>query len=211
MSGCNTLASKHKLYEGEVANAATIRSFGTVLVEYVDNKDMGMNFVGQEKEYSVLPGEHTLIVEYADFWSPSSGDDEKVTSAPIKVTFNAEPNQTYQILHERVTSLDDSKKFAKKPVLFVKNVTSGKKVKAAFELAAPKSFVPKFTFASTPDYQFESDGAATNTQVSQQAAEKKPPVHKAAVPVSALRDMQQLWNTATKEEKSAFLQWITVK
>ena len=230
LSGCNTLATKHTLYEGEVANAATIRSFDTVLVEYVDNKSMGMNFVGQEKEYSVLPGVHTVIVEYADFWSPSSGEDEKVTSAPVKITFNTEPNQTYQILHDRVASLENSKNFAEKPVFFVKNITSGKIIDANFELAAPKSFIPTIKFASTPDYQFVSDGPAVeagavtkatvnagaktvtdSAQVSQSEQLIQESVQTSSSPASALHNMQQLWEGATKEEKAAFLQWITVK
>ncbi len=203
MSGCSIIASKHKLYDGEVGNAVTILSGPTVQVTYIDNRDMGYSFVGQEKEFSVLPGKHTLIIEYADFWSPATGDDEKVVSAPVKLTFIAKPSQTYQITHERLMTLKSSQNFAKKPVFFVKNVVTKSVVDAAFEVSAPKSFVPEFKFETTPEYQFVSDNVVAD------------PVEKNDVPTRTdtgrVLQLQQLWGGATQDEKTAFLQWITAK
>jgi len=209
LSGCSSLTSKKALYEGEVADAATIRSFDTVQVDYIDNKPMAMSFVGQIKEYGVLPGQHTLIVRYADFWSLDSGDDEKVTSPPVKITFTAEPNQTYQIQHKSVPSFEQSKVFAGKPVLLVKNVVTGSVVAADFELAAPKSFMSGLRFASTPDYQFSSEGVAKNSAVESGVVGNSAAMNTTVS--STLGSLQQLWGTATKEEKAHFLQWITVK
>ena len=203
LSGCAIIASKHKLYDGEVANAVTILSGPTVQVTYIDNRDMGYSFVGQEKEFLVLPGEHTLIIEYADFWSPATGDEEKVASRPVKLTFTAEPNQTYQLSHERLVTLESSKVFAKKPVFFVKNiVTNSVVVDAVFEASAPKSFVPKFKFETTPEYQFASDSAVV------ESTGKVPQV---IVNTGRVERLQQLWAGATQDEKAMFLQWITVK
>ncbi len=215
-SGCAIIASKHKLYDGEVANAVTILSSPTIQVTYIDNHDMGYSFIGQEKEFSVLPGEHTLILEYADFWSPATGEDEKVTSRPVKFTFTAEPSQTYQLSHERLATLESSKVFAKKPMFFVKNIVTGSVVDSVFEVSAPKSFLPKFKFESTPEYQFASDN------VVDEPTPKSPQIKKHVEPVETVDNLvkvkggrvarlQDLWASATKDEKTTFLQWITVK
>ncbi|MBV1921195.1 MAG: DUF2057 domain-containing protein [Pseudomonadales bacterium] len=203
VSGCAIIASKHKLYDGEVAGAVTILSSPTVQVTYIDNRDMGYSFVGQEKEFSVLPGEHTLIIEYADFWSPATGDDEKLVSPPVKLTFIAEPSQTYQILHEPLLTLESSQDFAKTPLFFVENVVTKSVVDAVFDVSAPKSFVPKFKFETTPEYEFASDNV-----VAESVEKIDVPARTDAGRVSRL---QQLWGGATQDEKTAFLQWITVK
>lgn len=193
VTGCSSLATRHNLYEGEADNAAIILSSDTIQVEYIDNRDVGVSFIGQSKEFAVLPGQHTLIMKYADFWSPTTGDDEKVTSRPVKVTFTVEANQTYQLSHQRVDTLEKSQTFAKEPVFFVKNVDTNTIVDATFEASAPKSFLPELKFESTPEYRFASDGAAV------------------ASPPNRLQNLQQIWSAATKEEKAAFLQWITIK
>ena len=215
-TGCAIIASKHKLYDGEVANAVTILSSPTVQVTYIDNRDMGYSFVGQEKEFSVLPGEHTLIIEYADFWSPATGEDEKVVSRPVKLTFTAEPSQTYQLTHERLVTLASSQVFAKKPVFIVKNVVTNNVVDAVFELSAPKSFVPQFKFETTPEYQFVSDSVVSESAVKIlpikmdiEAVDKNSSLM--SENVGRVARLQQLWAGATQDEKTTFLQWITVK
>ncbi len=216
ISGCAIVASKHKLYDGEVANAVTILSSPTVQVTYIDNRDMGYSFVGQEKEFSVLPGEHTLIIEYADFWSPATGEDEKVVSRPVKLTFTAEPSQTYQLTHERLMTLELSQAFAKKPVFRVKNIVTNNVVDAVFEVSAPKSFVSQFKFETTPEYQFVSDSVVSEPALKGlQIKADVEPVEKngGLVKTNAGRveQLQQLWADATQDEKANFLQWITVK
>ena len=216
VSGCAIIASKHKLYDGEVANAVTILSSPTVQVTYIDNQDMGYSFVGQEKEFSVLPGEHTLIIEYADFWSPATGEDEKVVSRPVKLTFTAEPSQTYQLSHERLVTLESSKVFAKKPVFFVKNIVTNSIVDTVFEASVPKSFLPKFKFETTPEYQFVSDNVVVDpvqsvSQIEEGVAPVEAVASQAIEGVGRVEQLQQLWAVATKDEKTRFLQWMTVK
>jgi len=216
MPGCAIIASKHKLYDGEVENAVTILSSPTVQVTYIDNRDMGYSFVGQEKEFSVLPGEHTLVIEYADFWSPATGEDEKVVSRPVKLTFTAEPSQTYQLTHERLVTLESSQVFAKKPVFIVKNVVTNSVVDAVFELSAPKSFVPQFKFETTPEYQFVSDSVVSESAVKvlQIKTDREPAEKNSSLVnehVGRVASLQQLWAGATQDEKTTFLQWITVK
>jgi len=220
LSGCAIIASKHKLYDGEVANAVTILSSPTIQVTYIDNQDMGYSFIGQGKEFSVLPGEHTLIIEYADFWSPATGEDEKVVSRPVKLTFTAEPNQTYELSHEGLVTLESSKLFSKKPVFFVKNIVTDNIVDAIFEVSAPKSFFPKLKFESTPEYQFTSDSVVVIPvpKVSQVTARVENSVEAVNDPVKEVKEnagrverLQKLWARATQDEKTIFLQWITVK
>jgi hypothetical protein len=218
VSGCAIIASKHKLYDGEVANAVTILSSPTVQVTYIDNRDMGYSFVGQEKEFSVLPGKHTLIIEYADFWSPATGEDEKVVSPPVKLTFIAEPSQTYQVSHERLITLESSQAFAKTPVFFVKNIVTGNIVNAAFEASAPKIFVPKFKFETTPEYQFASDSDSAAPESAQKMSQKNTDIkfvgkndNLVKASKGRVAQLQKLWSGTTPKEKAVFLQWITIK
>ncbi|OUS24933.1 hypothetical protein A9Q99_23075 [Gammaproteobacteria bacterium 45_16_T64] len=212
--GCSGLAGKYALYDGVVADAATIKSSGTILFNYIDNRDMGLSFVGQEKEYGVLPGEHSLVIEYADFWSLTSGDDEKVYSRPVKVTFVAKPSQHYQIRHEEVSTFEQSVIFAKKPVFAVWNTVTGKVVDAKYELSEPRSFLPKMKFESTPDYVFTRQ--KENTEIG--SVENNPPNLAPAVvqepkvgKFEVVNILKQQWEAASAEERAVFLQWITAK
>lgn len=216
LSGCAIIASKHKLYDGDVADAVTILSGPTIQVTYIDNLDMGYSFVGQEKEFLVLPGEHTLIIEYADFWSPATGDDEKVVSRPVKLTFTAEPSQTYQLSHERLITLESSQAFAKMPAFSVKNVVTNNVVDAVFEVSAPKSFISQLKFKATPEYRFLSDSVASEPapKVLQIKTDVEPVGKNGSLvneSVGRVERLQQLWSDATQGEKASFLQWITVK
>lgn len=215
LHGCSVLNSKSTLYDGVVADAATIKSSETVLFNYIDNRDLGLSFVGQEKEYGVLPGRHSLIVEYADFWSLSNGDDEKVSSRPVKVTFVAKPRQHYQVRHEEVATFEQSKIFAKKPEFTVYNTTTGEVVDAGYELSAPRSFIPKIKFESTPDYVFV--GKQENREMDIAGNGKKNTTLAAVVQGSknvkpgVVNVLKQHWQAASAEERAIFLQWITAK
>ena len=207
LSGCGNLLNKKTLYEGEVPDAATILSFDTVQVEYIDNKSMPISFVGQVKEYGVLPGEHTLIIKYVDFWDQDSDEGDIVKSDPVRVTFTAEPKQTYQIRHEAVPTFKQSKAFAERPSFVIKNLETDQIVDARYEFAIPRSFMEGLKFEKSKDVPFVGDAAAASTA---NDSAKVDDAENLAAP-SALEELQQLWGRATESEKTSFLQWITTK
>lgn len=204
----------HKLYEGDVANMARLESFDTVLIKYIDDEDMGVSFIGQQQQYDIKAGQHTLLVEYSDIFDVDSENHEKIVSRPAKITFVAEAGKRYQIQHPPQQRLNHAKAFAEKPEFSVLELPALTAVPATVELSRPRSFLPKLKFSDAPTYEFASDAVTPAAAGAAVAAGVSAAAHTPAPPSSGdttsphLHMLQYSWKNASQAERKAFLQWI---
>ena len=202
VSGCSTMR-EHKLYQGDPSQAARIVSYDTVLINYVDDEDMGVSFIGQHQTYDIKAGKHVLLVEYADMFDVGADDHEKVVSRPAKITFVAEPGKQYQVRHPEHKKLEDAKQFAEEPAFWMVDLATGARIDTQVELSRPRSFFEGLKLQNKPEYQFASD------QVNQPAA--APVAAQSNVPAGDLTNLKMLqysWKNATEQERTVFLEWI---
>ena len=190
----------HKLYEGDPAHTAYIDSFDTVLIDYVDNDNMGTSFIGQKHTYDIKAGQHTLLVKYSDIFDTGSGEHDIVESRPAKITFVAEPGKHYQIRNPVEKKLQDAKKLEQKPEFWVVELSTGKRIPATVEMSRPRSFFEGLKMQNKPAYEFASDRV--------QPAEGDAGNGTAAADMSNLQRLQQSWSGASQDERDAFLKWI---
>ena len=199
--GCAT-KQYHDWYKGKAAAGAVLKSHKTILVQAIDGRDAGTAFIGQQHSFELAPGEHSIVVTYADMYDLTADDFEKVESGPVKMQFRAEAGKTYQLAHEAIADIQAAKAFAKKPELKILDAATGEPVRVDLEYAMPKRLLPTLRFASEEEKVFASD---YQTPAAAPSAEPEP-ADKADL--SALKMLQFSWEQASPAERKAFLKWI---
>lgn len=227
LSACSTQLT-HNLYRGTPEQAVSFKSFPTILIKSIDNVDTGFGFIGQAQQYTLSPGQHTLIFEYADLWDISADEHDKIVSPRVKLVFTAEAGKTYQIQHAKMDNVEQSRAFARQPEFrLVQLGEAGNTVatlsSALFEVSQPRNLLSLIKFESEPDFAFASDvpkerkvmkevqvgagdGAETVTQPGKVISNQQP-----ASPVSDLPHLNMLkfsWQQASEAERNLFLQWL---
>lgn len=188
----------HNLYDGKDAQAAIITSSPTVLVKYVDDDPVSAGFIGQVTRYRVASGQHTVLVEYSDLFEITNDEHEKLVSRPAKVTFTAQAGNTYQVINEKQSTLEQARAFAEKPDFSVIDVKTKQPVQTVVELSRPRTFLTQLRSAVTPVYEFDSDkvNAGVAETVSVSGAQ------------NSLEALQKLWSGASEADRDAFKRWI---
>lgn len=197
------------LAQGSDDATALIQSSETVAFKYIDDEPVKSEFIGQQYVYRVAPGQHTVLLEYSDLFELNADEHDKLVSRPAKVTFEAERGERYQIAHDPQPNRKQAQEFAEKPDFWVMNVSSGKKVESLVELSRPRTFLTNLRSSMTPEYEFESDRVASSSGAKEQLAEAGSTSNPSSAPETPfLESLQQLWQSAPKAERDAFLHWV---
>lgn len=219
LGACSTQLT-HDLHQGAPEQAVSIKSFPTVLIKSIDNEDTGFGFIGQEQQYTLSPGQHTLIFEYADLWDLSADEHDKVVSPRVKLVFSAEAGKTYQIQHAKMENVQQSRAFAKRPEFqLVQLGEDGQNVNtlsaAIFEVSQPRNLLSLIKFDSERDYAFASDNGDSdskdlNAAARDQFGEEKggQQAAKAESEFPHLNMLKFSWQQASEAERKLFLQWL---
>lgn len=206
VAGCDN-QRVHELYQGAPDQAVYVEANDTVLVTHIDAEEQDAAFIGQKNRYRLAPGKHILVVEYAALFQIDADRHEKLVSPPIKVTFDAQPGQTYRFRHAEQKTLEQARKFAKFPVLELVSVPDNTLVNATFEKSLPTRFLPKLKFENTESYSFASDQAAMAPVVPATPAAGSAPESSTASDIT-LESLKRLWQQATPEQRGAFQEWL---
>lgn len=196
----------HELYTGADGQAVSVQANDTVIVTHIDALEQETAFIGQKHTYRLPPGKHTLLVEYAAMFQLDADRHEKVTSPPIKVTFNAEPGKSYLFRHAEQNDVEAAKAFAKAPKLELVSLPDNAPVAAVFEQSLPMSFLPKIRFQNTESYGFASDRVEQAAPAAQTTASQ--PAVAPSEPPPVLDTMKALWQKASPDQRAAFQNWI---
>ena len=166
----------------------------TVTVGKVDDHsfmDLSGVIGGKSNKYLILPGDHTIQVQYYDLFETGSDDHESIRSEWITLKISGKPGAFLKLTHKDVDDLDDARKFAENPAFHIKVLNPGNELKSDLETKQPAEVKPgKKLDKIEPE----------NT---------RPP--KVEQLKGNLDLMKNWWKEASEEDRTAFLQWIVAE
>lgn len=191
--GCASSVSVVETWEGNPAaasNAATLEAPGEIRVTRVNGRVM-TNFLMDDLalDYALLPGETEVVFVYKTIWAKSgvvrNGESKVhvIESKPQVVRFEAEAGETYRFDFEPPESRQEAEQ--EMPEFSAEIVSSAG---AAVASSAVWDGQEQMTASRTPIPASTSD----STKVSGD---------------NALEQLKTIWETASDEEKKAFLRW----
>ncbi|ROQ38827.1 uncharacterized protein YccT (UPF0319 family) [Marinobacter sp. 3-2] len=193
LAGCASSVSVVETWEGNPAaasNAATLEAPGEIRVTRVNGRVM-TNFLMDDLalDYALLPGENEVVFVYKTIWAKSTvvrNGESKVhviESEPQVVRFEAEAGETYRFDFDQPESRQEAEQ--EMPDFAAAIVSSA-----------------GMTVASSTVWDGEEQMAASRTPIPASSSD--------GTPVSgdnALEQLKTIWETASDEEKKAFLRW----
>lgn len=197
LAGCSSAVTKLETWEGDPAtavNAAILEAPGAIHVSRVNGRSMTSYLMDDlALDYALLPGENEVVFTYKTIWAKSEVVDNGeskvhvIESKPQVVRFEASPKATYR-----------------------------------FEFTKPKTrqqaedVLPKFS-ATIVEANGQTLARSSNWSGidKAQVARTSLPLDRAsdgeALPndegISSLNRLKAVWETASEEEKKAFLRW----
>lgn len=199
LAGCSSAITKLETWEGSPAsavNSATLEAPGAIQVIEVNGRPMTTYLMDDlALDYSLLPGENELVFTYKTIWAKAeaveNGESKVhvIKSEPQVVHFEAAPNETYRFEFDK----PGSRRQAQEMIPQFSAAIVGADGQA---VAQSSDWSPGDSVAGerTP-MPSESSGAASDSEAVSGSAE------------SSLDRMKAVWETASDEEKKAFLRW----
>lgn len=192
LAGCSTAITKLETWEGDPAgaeNAAVLKAPGAIHVSQVNGRTM-KNYLMDDLalDYALLPGENEVVFTYKTIWAKSgvveNGESKVhiIESKPQVVRFEANPKATYRFEFSK----PESRKQAENEIPEFSAAVVGVN---GLALAHSTNWSP--TDIAQPDRTpLSADGNAS-----------------AADDADALSRLKSVWDTASDEDKKAFLRW----
>lgn len=192
VAGCSTAITKLETWEGDpanAANAAVLKAPGAIHVSQVNGRTM-QNYLMDDLalDYALLPGENEVVFTYKTIWAKSGvvGNGESkvhvIESKPQVVRFEASPDATYQFEFTE----PKSRKQAEQAIPEFSAAVAG----AGGVVVARSTNWSPADIAQTERTPLPADGS-----VSANNGE------------DALSRLKSVWETASDEDKKAFLRW----
>lgn len=192
--GCASSVSVVETWEGNpeaATSAAILETPGEIRVVRVNGRTMG-NFLMDDLalDYALLPGQNEVVFVYKTIWAKSgvvrNGESKVhvIESEPQVVRFEAEAGETYRFKFDRPESRQEAERIM--PEFSATVVSSaGQPV------------------ASSTDWNPQAQSQASRTPIPDSSSEEAATVSGG----SALDQLKAVWETASDEEKKAFLRW----
>lgn len=186
----------HQAYAGPQRPAAEVATF-------VVPKEFELSFVGDQAItipllqdgaiIKVLPGPQRFVVYYQDFWNIGGDNQEKFTSQPMQLTFNAQAGETYTFTMPTLQRLDDVRAYIKTPTVTLvdgqgKAVADAQVIYNQGDRNFLAGFAPATPPAASPQAQAESPPATGNSK--------------------ALEMLQYWWREADPAQRAEFLRTV---
>jgi uncharacterized protein YccT (UPF0319 family) len=194
LAGCASSVTVVETWEGNpeaAASAAILETPGEIQVARVNGRSM-TNFLMDDLalDYALLPGQNEVVFVYKTIWAKSgvvqNGESKVhvIKSIPQVVRFEAEAGETYRFEFDKPSSRQEAERMM--PEFSATLVSSGGQ-----------------PVASSADWNPEAQSQASRTPIPDSPSEEAEPVSGD----SALDRLKAVWETASDEEKKAFLRW----
>lgn len=196
LGGCSSAMTRLETWEGSPAaadSAATLKTPGAIQVSQVNGRSMTSYLMDDlALDYALLPGDNQVVFTYKTIWAkPGVVDNGEskvyvIESKPQVVRFQAQPDATYRFVFDKPESRQQAEKMMPE---FTASVVSddGQTVAQSGNWSPSESAVAART--PVPDPKAASNDAAPGG------------------PSGALERLKAEWETASDEEKKAFLRW----
>jgi len=192
LSGCGTLKSEFN-YAGDATETATLMVPEPLRVRSIDGRAAGLPMMlTYPYTMTLSAGPHTLAFQYGESWGLGRSN-ELVRSPIMELNFSARSGEAYQLDFLRPESVDNH------------------------DLAGDyiASFNAWLVDAQGEQIAARSTGSSGGLGKSLGAmVEGAKPAEMAATPVpvakpgTALESLQKLWQSASEDERSSFMQWV---
>lgn len=193
LAGCASSVSVVETWDGNpdaATNAATLETPGEIRVTRVNGSIMS-NFLMDDLalDYALLPGNNEVVFIYKTIWAKKgvvrNGESKVhvIESEPQVVRFEAEPGQTYRFEFDRPESRQEAERVI--PEFSATLVSSSGQ-----------------SVASSTDWDGQQQVAVSRTPIPESGSESQ-----SQSGGSALNQLKAIWETASEEEKKAFLRW----
>lgn len=200
LGGCASGMGVVKTWNGNPAGAseaATLKAPGEIEVTQVNGQAMS-NFLMEDLalDYALLPGENEVVFVYKTIWAKSgvvrNGESKVhvIESAPQVARFEAQPGETYTFEFDAPESRQEAERVM--PEFSADIVTSGGQAVASSSTWDPAQSM----VASRTPLPESQPSRQSQTRASVQADN-----------TPALDQLKAIWQTASDEEKKAFLRW----
>ena len=199
LSGCGTLKSEFN-YAGDATETATLLVPEPLRVRSVDGQAAGLPMMLTFPYTMTLSaGPHTLAFQYGESWGLGRSN-ELVRSPIMELNFNARSGEAYQLDFLRPESVDNHDLAGDYIASF-----NAWLVDAQGERIAARSTGSAGGLGRTLGGMVSEAPAAVETSSTPVAKVKAESV---AAPRENLESLQQLWQSASEEEKKTFMQWV---
>jgi len=193
LAGCASSVSVVETWDGNpaaAADAATLEAPGEIRVTRVNGSVMG-NFLMEDLalDYALLPGDNEVVFVYKTIWAKSgvvrNGESKVhvIESEPQVVRFEAEAGETYGFEFDRPESRQEAEQ--EMPEFSAEIVSSAGTSVATSTVWDPSE---QMTASRTPIPASTAESASARDE-------------------NALEQLKSIWETASDEEKKAFLRW----
>ncbi|WP_417568327.1 DUF2057 family protein [Marinobacter sp.] len=191
--GCASSISVVETWDGNpegAERAATLKTPGEIRVVRVNDRNM-TNFLMDDLalDYALLPGDNEVVFVYKTIWAKTgvvSNGESKVhviESEPQVARFEALAGETYRFEFDRPTTRQEAERMM--PEFSAAIVSSSGRSVASSSVWDPAEGIAA---SRTPIPEPQPGGASANAG-------------------NALEQLKDVWETASDEEKKAFLRW----
>lgn len=191
--GCASSASVVETWDGNPAaaeRAATLKTPGEIRLVRVNGRNM-TNFLMDDLalDYALLPGENEVVFVYKTIWAKTgvvkNGESKVhvIESEPQVARFEAAAGETYRFEFDRPETRQEAERMM--PQFSASVVSSSGQSVASSSVWDPAEEVAA---SRTPIPESQSVGASANG-------------------ANALDQLKAVWETASDEDKKAFLRW----
>lgn len=199
LTGCASGLSVVETWEGNpqgADQAAILKAPEAIIVMRVNGREM-TNFLMDDLalDYALLPGTNEVVFRYKTIWAKSgvveNGEPKVhvITSEPQVVRFDARAGETYRFVFDKPGSREEAERIM--PDFSARIVSSSGEAVTSSMAWEP---VPASVAARTPLPEPGPDPVAGNQDDGDDET-------------AALDRLKAIWQTATDEEKKAFLRW----
>lgn len=199
LAGCSSALTKIETWEGSPAtavNAATLKSPGSIHVSRVNGRSM-TNYLMDDLalDYALLPGENQVVFTYKTIWAKTgavqNGESNVhvIESEPQVVRFDAAPNETYRFEFDKPGSRRQAEEMIRKFSAAVVGPSGQALAQSSIWSPGDSAQVARTPMPDEPNTQ-AADGEVLSSKNE-----------------SSLNRLKAVWETATDEEKKAFLRW----
>ncbi|MEH6560628.1 MAG: DUF2057 family protein [Marinobacter sp.] len=199
LAGCSSAITKLETWEGSpatAANAATLKAPGVIHVSQVNGRSM-TNYLMDDLalDYALLPGDNQVVFTYKTIWAKSgvveNGESKVhvIESEPQVVRFDASPNETYHFEFDKPDSRQKAEKMMPEFSAAVVGANGQALAQSSNWSPGDSALVARTPALDEPGGQAANDGAVSGYNT------------------DSLKQLKAVWETATDEERKAFLRW----
>jgi uncharacterized protein YccT (UPF0319 family) len=180
---------------GEEARVLIPKAFNLL---NVDGNSYTQPLLGNGTVVKLLPGSHKIVIKYVDFWAADPDNDEKITSQPMLLAFDAKAGETYNISAPELKDIKAARQYAINPKVDILNSSNQ-------------------SVATDIQYQIEDKGliAAFVDSLSSQEPAASPPSSSSNEDAKqtgpALEMLKYWWQKADAQQQEDFMKWVVEK